>query len=96
RTVDKSWDDHNFDAVAATLTQVMDYYYSRTYTWHIERVLVVGGGSVAKDLCQYRELQTGAEVKEVTPQLLKVKYDEGHDFHASLYYKCLGAAIRED
>lgn len=96
RTVDKSWDDHNFDAVAATLTQVMDYYYSRTYTWHIERVWVVGGGSVAKDLCQYLELQTGAEVKEVTPQLLKVKYDEGHDFPASLYFKCLGAAIRED
>jgi len=96
RTVDKSWDDDNFDAVAAILTQVMDYYYSRSYTWHIEKVWVVGGRSLAKELCQYLELQTGAEVKEVTSQLLRVKYDEGHEFPASLYFKCLGAAIRED
>ena len=96
RTVDKSWDDDNFDAVATTLAQVMDYYYSRSYTWHIERVWVVGGRSLAKDLCRYLELQTGTEVNEVTPQLLRIKCDEGQDFPASLYFKCLGAAIRED
>lgn len=96
RTVDKSWDDDNFDAVATTLTQVMDYYYNRSYSWQIEKVWVVGGRSLARDLCQYLELQTGTEVKEVTSQLLRIKCDEGQDFPASLYFKCLGAAIRED
>lgn len=96
RTVERSWDDRNFDAIAATLTQVMDYYYSRSYTRNIDRVWLVGGGSLKKDLCQYLELQTGAEVKGITPALLKVKRDEEDVFPAAIYFKCLGAAIRED
>ncbi|MBM7581272.1 type IV pilus assembly protein PilM [Caldicoprobacter guelmensis] len=96
RTVDKSWEDDNFDAVAAILTQVMDYYYSRSYTWRIEKVWVVGGGSLATDLCQYLELQTGTEVKKVTPSILRIEHDDDQAFPVGIYFKCLGAAIRED
>lgn len=96
RTVDKNWEDDNFDAVAAVLSQVMDYYYSRSYTWRIEKVWLVGGKSLKEDLRQHLELLAGAEVKKVTRDMLKVECESDYDFPAGLYFKSLGAAIRED
>jgi type IV pilus assembly protein PilM len=96
RTVDKSWEDENFDAVAAVLSQVMDYYYSRSYTWRIERVWLVGGRGLKEDLRQHLEFLAGVEVKKVTYEMLRIEREGDHGFPAGLYFKSLGAAIRED
>jgi len=95
RTVDKSWEAENFDAVAAALNQVLDYYYSRNYTSRIEKVWVVGGGGFIKDMCQYLSSQTGTDVRRVTPQMLKIEYDNSQDFPVGIYFKSIGTAIRE-
>jgi len=96
REVERNSKLHNFDMIVAALSQVMDYYYSRNYTSHIERVWVVGGYGHINGFCQYVSEQTGVNVEILRPEIFHIKNNTAHDVRMDVYFKSIGAAIRED
>jgi Tfp pilus assembly PilM family ATPase len=96
REVAMDWEVDNFDTVATVLSQVLDYYYSRNYTSHIQRVWVSGGNGYINDFCQYVSMQTGVQVEVVRPDMFDIINKAPEDVPMGIYFKAIGAAIREE
>lgn len=87
--------DCDKNTILSALTQVLDYCRRKNSALKDASVLLIGMGHQLPNIDEYLSRQTNLPVKIARPDMFSLVYDIPEYFPATLYFKALGAAIRE-
>ena len=97
REVERNSKLHNFDMIVAALSQALDYYYRQKLHITYRKSLGHGWLQPYKWFLPICIGANGESMWEILrPEMFHIKNNTAHDVRMDVYFKSIGAAIRED